>query len=361
MNRNKKARVIAYYLPQYHPIPENNQWWGNGFTEWTNVAKARPLFKGHIQPKIPADLGFYDLRLEETRIDQARLAAEAGIEGFCYWHYYFGNGRRLLERPFNEVLISGKPDFPFCLGWANHSWYKKTFDNTGNDQLLIKQEYGGAEDYSNHFYDMRAAFVDPRYMKINGKLIFVIFDVMGFKDFPVFKNLWNELAQKEGLEGFAFIGYSHRESDNQKMLDLGYDYVNVNRLSAYFEQESFLQRKLTSVFRRWFKRGRFIHYDQASKTFTNKTDGQRQIIPSIIPNWDHSPRSGKKFHNFYGANPESFARQVNAALENISEKDHEEKILFLKSWNEWGEGNYMEPDEEFGRGYIDALRFALQK
>ena len=121
MNRNK-IRVLAFYLPQFHPIPENDKWYGKGFTEWTNVGKAKPLFRGHYQPRVPADLGYYDLRVPETRQAQADMAREYGVEAFCYWHYWFGNGRRLLERPFNEVLESGKPDFPFCLAWANHSW-----------------------------------------------------------------------------------------------------------------------------------------------------------------------------------------------------------------------------------------------
>ena len=137
------ARFIAFYLPQYHIIPENNEWWGPGFTEWTSVARAKPLFRGHKQPHIPADLGFYDLRVPETREAQAQLAKEAGVEGFCYWHYWFGNGKRLLERPFTEVVSSGKPDFPFCLAWANHSWYKKQWDlkAKGKDILLIEQKY----------------------------------------------------------------------------------------------------------------------------------------------------------------------------------------------------------------------------
>ena len=137
-------RIIALYLPQYHPIPENDEWWGKGFTEWTNVAKAKPLFYGHYQPHIPADLGFYDLRLPEVREQQAQLAREAGIEGFCYYHYWFGNGKQLLERPFNEVLQSGKPDFPFCLCWANHDWTNKTWikeKSTKRDSMIMKMEY----------------------------------------------------------------------------------------------------------------------------------------------------------------------------------------------------------------------------
>ena len=148
-----EARIIANYLPQFHPIPENDKFWGKGFTEWTNVAKAKPFFKGHYQPRIPADLGFYDLRLPEIREQQAQLAREAGVEGFCYWHYWFGNGKQLLERPFQEVVASGKPDFPFCLCWANHDWSNRSWKKDSKlDAMIAKQEYLGEKDHTEHFY-----------------------------------------------------------------------------------------------------------------------------------------------------------------------------------------------------------------
>src|SRR3954463_14619973 len=156
-------KPIAIHLPQFHPIPENDEWWGKGFTEWTNVTQARPLFPGHKQPHIPADLGFYDLRLEETRIAQAELAKTYGIEGFCYWHYWFGNGKRLLERPFNEVLDSGKPDLGFCLAWANAKWGGVDYGDKYS-RLLMDQLYPGPEDFTNHFNEVLPAFKDKRYM-----------------------------------------------------------------------------------------------------------------------------------------------------------------------------------------------------
>lgn len=182
----KKARVLAYYLPQFHPIPENDAWWGKGFTEWTNVGRAKPLYKGHYQPRVPADLGYYDLRLPEVQEAQAELAKEAGIEGFCYWHYWFGNGRRLLEMPFDKVLKSGKPDFPFCLAWANHSWYAKSFDLEGKDRLLIEQQYLGKEDYVKHFFSVLPAFEDSRYVQVDGKPLFVIFSPKTIPDLSLF-------------------------------------------------------------------------------------------------------------------------------------------------------------------------------
>ncbi len=163
-------KIIAFYLPQYHPIPENNEWWGAGFTEWTNVAAARPRFKGHNQPHIPADLGFCDLRLEETRILQAELAKQYGIGGFCYYHYWF-NGKMLLERPFNEVLQSGKPDFPFCLCWANENWTRR-WDGRENE-ILMGQNYH-EYDADKHMLWLEQAFSDDRYIKINGKPLFLV-------------------------------------------------------------------------------------------------------------------------------------------------------------------------------------------
>ena len=167
MENTKKARVIALYLPQYHPVAENDKYWGKGFTEWTNVAKAKPLFKGHYQPRIPADLGFYDLRLPQVRKEQAELAKEAGIEGFCYWHYWFGNGKEVLQMPFDEVVKSGEPDFPFCLGWALHDWTTKTWEkgsSIAKDTMIFKQEFPGEEDDIKHFYRLLDAFKDKRYI-----------------------------------------------------------------------------------------------------------------------------------------------------------------------------------------------------
>ena len=191
-----KARVIALYLPQFHPIPENDKWWGKGFTEWNNVKKAVPLCKGHVQPRVPADLGYYDLRDPEIREKQAQLAREAGIEGFCYYHYWFGEGRQLLERPFDEVLESGKPDFPFCLCWANHNWTNKSWKKsktmaTGN--MIMEMRYS-MEDHIKHFYHVLPAFKDHRYIKVDGKPLFAVWAPRDVPDCKAFIDKWQELA-----------------------------------------------------------------------------------------------------------------------------------------------------------------------
>src|SRR4030066_949188 len=190
------ARVIALYLPQYPPIPENDEWWGRGFTEWTNTAKARTLFRGHYQPHVPADLGFYDLRVPETRIAQAEMAKEYGIEAFCYYHYWFA-GKSLLERPFAEVLESGKPDFPFCLCWANQTW--TGIWHGAPNRILIEQTYPGMEDHRRHFEALLPAFCDKRYLKVAGKPLFAIYNPMELPATPRVLELWRGLAANAGL------------------------------------------------------------------------------------------------------------------------------------------------------------------
>ena len=239
----RRAKIIAYYPPQYHPTPDNDKWWGKGFTEWTNVAKASPLFKGHYQPKIPADLGFYDLRLPEVREQQAQLARQAGLEGFCYYHYWFGNGKQELELPFNEVVRSGKPDFPFCLCWANESWYAKSWNKdgkVGKANLLIQQEYPGTADHEKHFYTLLSALKDPRYIKIENKPVFVIYKPLQFPNVRHFIGEWNSLAIRNGLEGIYFIGYTTNvEYEYNQITEQGFDAVNSCNLSRFFQLREF--------------------------------------------------------------------------------------------------------------------------
>ncbi|MDD3944726.1 MAG: glycoside hydrolase family 99-like domain-containing protein [Bacteroidales bacterium] len=354
------ARLIAFYLPQYHPIPENDEWWGKGFTEWTNVAKARPLFLGHHQPNIPADLGFYDLRLPEVREAQAALAKEAGIEGFCYWHYWFGGDKRICEKPFNEVLNSGKPDFPFCLAWANHSWYKKLWDpdSPGKDILLIEQKYLGVEDYSKHFYEMLPAFNDPRYLKVNNKLLFVIFDHRP-KEIPLFIKTWRELASKNGLSDFYFISKDASSRAKETCFIEGFDaVVNDDKFNIHHNL-SFLKKGIFYVCRNYLHLPTRFSYKEAIKYMVIDDCENKGVIPSIAPNWDHSPRSGKKSIILTRSTPQLFKSIAKRAIKIVSRKPKDEQIIFIASWNEWGEGNYMEPDLQFGKGYINALREAI--
>lgn len=346
-------KIIAFYLPQFHPIKENDEWWGAGFTEWHNVVKAKPLFKGHYQPKLPADLGFYDLRLPETREAQAELAREAGVCGFCYWHYWFGNGKRLLERPFNEVVESGKPDFPFCLAWANHSWYAKTWDPKKKDKLLIEQQYLGKEDNEKHFYAVLPAFKDDRYIKIDGKPVFVVFKPLQVENANDMIQQWQELAKKNGLPGIYFVGQGPKK-EFEEMFKLGYDAVNHEEVNGIHAHQSNFVRAIKQFVRMTLKRPRCYDYPKAMRDMLIPEDSAENVFPTICPNYDHTPRSGTKGLVFTNNTPQTFKAHAKQILDIVSSKNN--KIIFLKSWNEWGEGNYMEPDDRYGKSYIKALR-----
>lgn len=358
MEKNNKICTIAFYLPQYHPTPNNDQWWGKDFTEWTNVKKAKPLFKGHQQPKVPADyLGYYDLRNEYNREKQVELAKEAGVSGFCYYHYWFGEDKRELELPFNEVLASGKPDFPFCLCWANESWYSKLWnkDGTSENRLLVEQKYLNEEEYRKHFYALLPAFKDSRYLKREGQPIFMIYKPLLFKDVNNFINIWNELAKQNGLEGICFIGQTAFDEEIDLILQKGFHSVNIVRLYQVHKNQNLLakiKRRITNI---WFEKPFVYSYEKAIKLFVGQREKQNNVYPSIIPNWDHTPRSNVGGFVLQNSNPELFKKHVKSILNIIENKPQKDQIVFLKSWNEWGEGNYMEPDTNFGKAYINVL------
>lgn len=358
-----KPRVLAFYLPQYHPFPENDEWWGKGFTEWTNVARAKKLFHGHYQPHIPADLGFYDLRIPDVREQQAELARKAGIEAFCYYEYWFGDGKQLMQRPFDEVVKSGKPDFPFCLCWANHSWYKKLWDpnDKNKDILLIEQKYLGTEDYERHFYHLLPAFQDQRYVRVNGKPLYCIYDVKGFDDVANFISTWRRLAEQNGLEGFYFVGTDYNCESRDKQLSQGFDattnidYINIYHVSSKWK------KLLHTIGRKYLGIPMIYKYSEAIKYMLHPLCSERNVIPCIVPNWDHTPRSASRGTVFTDCTPNIFKCHAKEAFSMLKDKPEEEQLVFLKSWNEWGEGNHMEPDLKYGHGYIDALSEAIKE
>ena len=367
--------IIALYLPQFYPIAKNDLWWGAGFTEWRNVANAKPLFKGHNQPRIPADLGFYDLRLTEVREKQAELARRAGITAFCYWHYWFGDGKRLLTRVFDEVLTSGKPDFPFCLGWANHSWYAKTWDKSGKDKLLIEQTYPGIEDARAHFDFLLRAFKDNRYLKIDGKPFLFIFDPRTLPaEYIVHFHKW---AKEAGFDGVYLVANIRPFDRKEEYIKMGYSAVVINRIPQYSALEvgldryknvnSRLKKHLPALFkfRNWVSsnlsrsKPQIIDYKALYPTFTTTEECYEDVIPQLVPQWDHTPRSGAHGTAWIDATPENFFLHAKQVLDVLRHKKN--KTVILKSWNEWGEGNYMEPDTTFGNGFIEALRRAVDE
>lgn len=362
MFNSSQIKSLALYLPQFHPIPENDKWWGSGFTEWTNVAKAKPLFKGHMQPRLPADLGFYDLRLPEARQAQAELASQYGIYGFCYWHYWFG-GRQLLERPLKEVVASGRPDFPFCIAWANQTW-SGTWHGLSNRKILVEQTYPGLKDYTAHFYALLDTFQDPRYIEVSGKKLVFIFRPMDIPEPNRFIGCWQELALKEGLGGFHMVGM-HMDQDWNPQSS-GYNAM----VQTWINREQLRYRPIpNNVLDRFFQ------------SFNNQTGKQQPALisyrsyvhqfetavlnkhtyPLVYSDWDNTPRCGKDGWLFNDFSPELFEELCFKAMKATVNKPADEQFLIIKSWNEWAEGNYLEPDQRYGHACLHAFRKASQR
>ena len=373
----KKARVIALYLPQFHPTPENDRFWGRGFTEWNNVLVAKPLFPGHSQPRLPGELGAYDLRSAQVRQRQAELAKAAGIEGFCYWHYWFGGGKETLTLPLDETVRLGEPDFPFCAAWANHDWTTASWrkeNKAQKDQMIFAQTYPGPEDEVRHFYRLLPAFRDRRYIRVEGMLLFPVYDPGAVPKPREWMERWNMLARKEGLNGFHFVGLtpSLPELTLESLLrpdacingrfdevkKLGFDAVlSTNWKYAELKAGGALHKAFFGLLRR-IRPGALIEkyaYPEIIRHFYTAADQRLDVYPQLLAGWDRSPRAGRQAIIYTNRTPEAFGDAVRRCLACVREKPLEKRIVFLNSWNEWGEGAYVEPDAEFGDGFLKAL------
>ena len=350
-----KPFVLAYYLPQYHPFKENDEWWGEGFTEWTNVTKAKPLFRGHYQPKIPSELGYYDLRETCVQKAQAEMARQYGVDGFCYYNYWF-SGTELMGLPLHNMVKDKSIDIPFCICWANETWYNKFWSKDGSKvkrKLLIEQTYPGAKDNEKHFYALLDAFSDERYIKVDGRLLFMIFkplDMTGLKDFM---DQWNSLARQNGLPGFYFVGQTIHMSDMEELRSTGLECVNYFGLWDAWARQNPVAKWINRIWQIVSGTPRKIRYSKILRLMTDA--GKDEFIcPTLLPNWDHTPRSGSKGSVLTDTTPEMFSKQAGMVFDQVSGKNN--RLVFLKSWNEWGEGNYMEPDSRYGRCYLEDLK-----
>jgi lipopolysaccharide biosynthesis protein len=351
-----RARAIAFYLPQFHPIPENDAWWGKGFTEWTNTARARPLFPGHRQPNIPADLGFYDLRVPETRQAQATLARRHGVEAFCYYHYWFA-GRRILQRPFDEVLASGAPDFPFCLCWANESWTGVW--HGAPDRILIEQTYPGRHDHAAHFAVLQPAFADRRYLRVDGKPLFLLYKPEQLPDPAATLALWRAMAAEAGLGGLHIAGITTRAGWDPR--PHGFDAKIVPPLIV---TRPWVSRRhplawARARYEQWRRWPTMISYRAVVEAQMSRPVPEYEAYPCLVHAWDNTPRAGRNGVVFTGASPALFGRLLDGAVRVLRDKPPERRLLFLKSWNEWAEGNYLEPDLALGDGYLRAVAASL--
>ncbi len=353
-------KFIAFHLPQYHPIPENDMWWGNGFTEWRNVAQAKPLFRGHYQPHVPADLGFYDLRLPEARIAQAELAKKFGIDGFCYFHYWF-NGKRLLERPVDEIIASGKPDFPFCLCWANQTWEGRRHGIVKDKEILPKQEYS-KEDDLNHIRWLAQAMVDNRYIRVDDRPVFVIYDPLNLPDPERTIVAWRKEFTKLGLCNPYLIGLNSC-SGIKRLSSIGLDVVvqHLPQLNVLNNGVSGLGQKI----RRFIQnagRGNFssdlqlYDYEESLNEMIDKYLDS-VVYRSLCPSWDNTSRCGNHGVVLIDSTPQKFENLLyRLSLQTIKHFAENRQILFLNAWNEWAEGNHLEPDLKYGLDYLEAVK-----
>lgn len=353
----QRRRFLAFYLPQYHPIPENDEWWGTGFTEWRNVTRARPLFKGHYQPHLPADLGFYDLRVPEVREQQAQLARVHGIDGFVYYHYWF-HGRRLLQRPFEDVLRSGEPDFPFCLCWANENW-TRTWDG-GSQRKLLGQSYC-ADDDRRHIRALEAAFHDPRYIRVGGRPLFLVYRLSELPDPRRTAEIWREEAERMGLPGIYLARVEAWSADTEAdPRDLGFDAgVEFQPDSRRLGRPLYWSRP-ERVLRRIFKpssalrRHTVYSYERIVELALDAPAVDYPRFPCVTPGWDNSARRKAWARILHGSTPELYERWLRGVLERTRPSSGDENLVFVNAWNEWAEGNHLEPDLRWGTAYLEA-------
>lgn len=356
LKHEPQARSIAFYLPQFHPISENDNWWGKGFTEWTNVAKAQSLFSGHYQPRIPADLGYYDLRLPEAREAQATLAQSYGISGFCYYHYWF-SGRRLLEIPFDRVLSSEKPDFPFCLCWANHSWARGWVGE--EKDVLLEQNYS-LDDDLNHIEWLIEAFVDPRYIRVKERPLLLIYRPRDLphpeKTVEIFKNT----CIKQGISEPYLVGVdAHCPGfDFQK---IGFDGTLKFEPQLGVLPETLDDRRKLSKLIRNLKFGMIdsklkIYDESQARYLMESQDREFPTYPCVFVSWDNSPRRGQDGIIMTNSSPAIFESALSKRVNSILDKPFDDRLIFINAWNEWAEGNYLEPDLKYGTEYLDVVR-----
>ncbi len=343
------ARLIAFYLPQFHPIPENDEWWGEGFTEWNNVGGARPLFPGHYQPHVPADLGFYDLRLPDTRRDQAELARRYGIHGFCYYHYWF-QGKRLLERPFDEVLSSGEPDFPFCLCWANEPWSRRWH---GRDEDVLQPQRYSRDDDLAHIRWLLPALADDRAIRIDDRPMFIVYQARDLPDPARTVDTWRQEAERAGLGALYLMTV-------ETGWDAGWDATEAGFDAKVLFQPQFTTLRNTPSLAVDGPDTIAVHrYDEAWPALAAPPDVAYPFFETVCPRWDNAPRAGERAVVLHESTPEAYEQWLLEAVSRAGRRPAQERVVFVNAWNEWAEGCHLEPDLRHGRAYLEATARAL--
>lgn len=341
-------RLIAFYLTQFHPTPENDRWWGKGFTEWTNVTKARRLFEGHLQPHLPSDFGFYDLRVRETRHDQIRMAKEYGIDGFCY-HYYWFSGTRILNRPLDDMLADPESDMPFCLCWANESWTRRW--DAADHEVLIEQKYLPEDDLA-FIKSLAPFFEDPRYIRVDGKPFLIVYRPQHLPDAHKSAQVWREHCRSIGIgEIHICAALTH---GNKDYLQYGYDSgvefpphnvgaQNVNRDIRFHDPF----------------RGNVMQYADVARSYLKRNYDGPRVFRTVFPSWDNTARTKDRALVVLNGVPDNYEYWLSTTIDRtLRSQAVGEQLVFVNAWNEWAEGCHLEPDRWFGHGFLQATQNA---
>jgi hypothetical protein len=360
-------KIIAFYLPQFHEIEENNRWWGKGFTEWTNLKKSKPLFKGHFQPRVPYKNNYYDLTNDQVKLWQVDIAKKHGIYGFCYYHYWF-KGKLLLEKPMEQLLTNKEIDFPFCICWANEPWTRSWDGKYG--EILIPQDYGTKKDWKDHFDYLVKFFKDDRYIKVDGKPMFLIYKSASIEKCYEMMDYWNELACENGFKGMYFVKVLRgRDIDDRELLfsaqvefEPAYSLNTVSKLNLNFRR---IYRYIVKTINKCFKTKLLLNIPYIidkvyKKSLSHTQTGNIPTFPGAFVSWDNSPRRGNAATIFKGFNPKKFEQYLAKKIKKGKE-DYKTEYLFINAWNEWCEGTYLEPDERYRYSYLEAVKNALEQ
>lgn len=370
---NKEPKVLALYLPQFHTIPENDEWWGEGFTEWVTIKNAQKLFEGHNQKRVPLNNNYYDLMNPKTMEWQTALAKDHGIHGFVVYHYWF-NGKKLLEKPMEQYLENDNIDFPYCFCWANEHWTNGWV--SGESKILMEQNFNNPQDWIDHFQYLLPFFKDQRYLKEDNKPLFVIYLPNIIGPLEEIMTCWNQLAIENGFDGVEFI-YQHymyyldKKADKSQFA-YGIEFepnLSINELKtpiqsfieiAKIKLSIFLQTKLKIYIKLKQKEATHFNYDDLWEHSLNRKPISKKMIPGAFVDWDNTPRKAERGSVVDGASPEKFKKYFKRLIQK-SKKEYESDKIILFAWNEWAEGGYLEPDTKNRYGYLQAIKEALEE
>lgn len=339
-----RSRLIAFYLTQFHPIPENDTWWGKGFTEWTNVTKAKPLFDGHHQPHLPSDFGFYDLRVRATRHDQIRLAKQYGIDGFCY-HYYWFSGTRLLNQPLDDMLADPESDMPFCLCWANENWTRRW--DAAEHEILIAQRYLPDDDL-DFIKSLIPFFSDSRYIRIDGAPFLIVYRPQHLPDARKTAAIWRDYCRSAGVgEIHICAALTH---GNEDYAQFGFD------SGVEFPPHNIRSRNVAGQieFHEPF-RGYVGKYQEIAQAYMERKYPQDNVFKGVFPSWDNTPRTGNRGVIILDGTPENYEYWLAETIKKTTRDfPGQERFVFVNAWNEWAEGCHLEPDRRYQHQFLEA-------